>query len=221
MDQSSHTDRLSARKVAILDAAERLFSELGFEATSLNAVVELSGGSLATIYKLFGTKNGLFAEVVRRRGVSVDQIVREARAKPDLPMATLRRIYFRLHDRLFDEREMATFRYVISHGMADPDFIREFNVRTIQKGRDALTELFSELAEAGAIDIANPQLVARQFLDLIVMKMLSASLGMTEKATDWQADAEEELRLFARAIGLDQKGSRSGNLVTGRNTAGR
>ncbi|RYD43145.1 MAG: TetR/AcrR family transcriptional regulator, partial [Sphingomonadales bacterium] len=54
-------DRLSPRErrqSAILDAAESLFLEQGYERTSLAEIVKTSGGSLATLYELFGNKQG-------------------------------------------------------------------------------------------------------------------------------------------------------------------
>ena len=43
-----------------MEAARVLFVEKGYEHTSLGDIVERSGGSLATVYKLFGNKDGLY-----------------------------------------------------------------------------------------------------------------------------------------------------------------
>src|SRR3546814_3108340 len=50
--------RRQDRRKAILDAAESLFLDQGFDRVSLAAVVGQSGGSLATLYELFGNKQG-------------------------------------------------------------------------------------------------------------------------------------------------------------------
>src|SRR3546814_2798082 len=54
--------RQQDRRKAILDAAESLFLDQGFDRVSLAAVVGQSGGSLATLYELFGNKQGLRSE---------------------------------------------------------------------------------------------------------------------------------------------------------------
>src|SRR5262245_3793367 len=52
--------RGEARRQAMLQAAGELFLEHGFEGTSVSDVVKRSGGSLATLYAWFGSKEGLF-----------------------------------------------------------------------------------------------------------------------------------------------------------------
>ena len=50
--------RLDRRKRAIIDAARALFVEQGYERTTLKDIVDRAGGSLATVYKVFGNKDG-------------------------------------------------------------------------------------------------------------------------------------------------------------------
>ena len=50
-----------------VEVAEQLFLERGFAGTSVNEVVRLAGGSLATLYAEFGTKEELFEAVMSRR----------------------------------------------------------------------------------------------------------------------------------------------------------
>ena len=51
----------------MIEAAESLFLEQGYDATSLAAVVKRSGGSLATLYELFGNKQGLLRAIIELR----------------------------------------------------------------------------------------------------------------------------------------------------------
>lgn len=53
-------------KHRILDAAERLFAERGFDATSLRQVTAMAGTNLAAVNYHFGTKASLLAAVVAR-----------------------------------------------------------------------------------------------------------------------------------------------------------
>jgi AcrR family transcriptional regulator len=50
----------------VLDAAQRLFSERGIEATSMDAIADASGVSKATIYKHWPDKDALCLEVMSR-----------------------------------------------------------------------------------------------------------------------------------------------------------
>jgi Transcriptional regulator len=54
-----------ARK-AILDAAEQIFADLGFDGARIDAIAEASGYNKSLIFQYFGDKLGLYAEVIRR-----------------------------------------------------------------------------------------------------------------------------------------------------------
>lgn len=52
----------------ILDAAEEVFAEKGFYATTLREIAELAGCSVGSVYSFFVGKEDLFAAVFHRRG---------------------------------------------------------------------------------------------------------------------------------------------------------
>ncbi|KAA3627950.1 MAG: TetR/AcrR family transcriptional regulator [Proteobacteria bacterium] len=56
-----------ATKARILDAAERLFADKGFDATSLRTITAAAAVNLAAVNYHFGSKIGLLEEVFRRR----------------------------------------------------------------------------------------------------------------------------------------------------------
>lgn len=55
----------AAKGAAILDAAKRLFVELGFEGASMDQIAAEAGVSKLTVYSHFGDKETLFAEACR------------------------------------------------------------------------------------------------------------------------------------------------------------
>jgi len=68
-------------RAAILDAAERLFAEQGYEATSLNQVGAAAGVSRGTPGYFFGSKSDLYQAVLDRSFAEVREAVREGRAR--------------------------------------------------------------------------------------------------------------------------------------------
>ena len=72
------TDRAGSRSTreAVLDAAERLFAERGFEATSLNDVGAAAGVSRGTPGYFFGSKAELYRAVLERCFAEVRAAVR-------------------------------------------------------------------------------------------------------------------------------------------------
>src|SRR5258708_33735099 len=77
-------------KTRILDAAESLFMEHGFEATSLRSLTTAASVNLAAVNYHFGTKEDLFQAVLTRRPHPMNQeriglrepLDRESRCKP-------------------------------------------------------------------------------------------------------------------------------------------
>ena len=57
---------LTTTQIRILDAAEGLFVEHGYSATSLRAIASAAGVNLAATHYHFGSKQGLFASVFHR-----------------------------------------------------------------------------------------------------------------------------------------------------------
>lgn len=58
-------DKKQARKRSILDAAERLFAEKGYEGSSIRDVARATGVADGTIYNYFANKEALLDELVR------------------------------------------------------------------------------------------------------------------------------------------------------------
>jgi AcrR family transcriptional regulator len=58
--------RSQKRVDAILEAAGRLFSDAGFEATSMEAIAEEAGTSIGSVYQYFGDKRAVFLAMAER-----------------------------------------------------------------------------------------------------------------------------------------------------------
>lgn len=79
-----------ATQERLLDAAERLFAERGFEGTSLRAVTQAAGTSVSAAHYHFGSKRALWGATLRRRVEPVnrrrlellEQCIHEANGAP-------------------------------------------------------------------------------------------------------------------------------------------
>jgi TetR/AcrR family transcriptional regulator len=81
---TSTTDRTRdpvRTREAILDAAEQLFAERGYESTSLRDVGSMAGVSRATPGYFFGSKADLYRAVLERCFTAVREAVREGRRR--------------------------------------------------------------------------------------------------------------------------------------------
>ncbi len=62
----------------VLDAAERVMAEHGFEAATLACVVTEAGIPMSSVYHYFGSKDGILLAVMKRgadRGVTLKQLL--------------------------------------------------------------------------------------------------------------------------------------------------
>ncbi|HEX2104296.1 MAG TPA: TetR family transcriptional regulator [Solirubrobacteraceae bacterium] len=60
-------ERQARTRAELVDAAERLFSGQGFDATSLHAVADSAGYAKGAVYSNFASKEDLFFAVYERR----------------------------------------------------------------------------------------------------------------------------------------------------------
>lgn len=74
MTTAEPTDRASR----ILEAADELFAERGFDAVSVNDVAVLAGVNKALIFYYFGSKEGLFAHVIEPYYKAHREVLEEA-----------------------------------------------------------------------------------------------------------------------------------------------
>lgn len=77
-EQWTRERRRQHTQEVLIDAAEKVFAERGFEGTSLEEIAAASGYSRATIYKVFGGKTELFNAVHKRTNERFLEGFREA-----------------------------------------------------------------------------------------------------------------------------------------------
>lgn len=182
-------DRLSPRErrqSAILDAAESLFLEQGYERTSLAEIVKRSGGSLATLYELFGNKQGLLHAIATRwcDEAMLRSLGNEATGELS-SVDTLKAYAHRQSELMESPRAVALMRMLISESLRDREFAlqiyRDLHVPALEE----LIELFAEWAATGRAEIDDPKAAARLFFDIVVGdSMLNTLMGVEAEWLD-------------------------------------
>lgn len=177
MIENSDTCRLDRRKRAIVEAARDLFVEQGFERTTLGDIVERSGGSLATIYKLFGNKDGLLEAVVFEKASSGETIIVGAQQGGGTPAQILHRVGNALSAHFLEPDTVKLVRIVIARSISDADFARLFFERTATRTSDALERMFADWQARGIAMNGDPQMLAEMFLSLFVSDVHAEAVG--------------------------------------------
>lgn len=120
-------DRGVARRQAFLQAAREVFLEHGYEAASVNDVVRVAGGSLATLYAQFGNKEGLFLAFMQDQH---DRFAREMRppvSVDGMPLEeALQMVGEHFLRRLLQRDSLAFFRVMVSEGRKVPEQLRRY-----------------------------------------------------------------------------------------------
>ena len=86
------TEKRNARMAEIEAAAHALFAVQGFEGTSMLAIAKAAKASNETMYRWYGDKHGLFAQMVKRNAAEVSAALEAARQDEAPPLAVLSRI---------------------------------------------------------------------------------------------------------------------------------
>ena len=169
--------RLDRRRRAIIEAARTLFVERGYENATLGDIVERAGGSLATVYKLFGNKDGLLEAAVFEHASSGDEIVREAMEAGGDRAAILHRIAGAFDAHFLDVETVALVRIVIARSMSDREFARRFFERTATRTRAALEHVFRTWEHEGVAMNGTPELLAELFMGQFVSDVHSEAIS--------------------------------------------
>jgi AcrR family transcriptional regulator len=109
----------------LLDEAERLFAERGFEATSVRDITAAAGANLAAVNYHFGGKDNLYREVFRRRLTAVKEqrlaAVRGAASGADASLESIVRAFaVAVLEPFVDVREGVRITQLIVREFADP-----------------------------------------------------------------------------------------------------
>ncbi|CAA7622211.1 Transcriptional regulator [Candidatus Terasakiella magnetica] len=170
----------SAKREAILDAAQIAFLEEGYAATSMDAVATKAGVSKATIYAHFDSKDLLFAAVIHRRCESS-----EIYATPDKTLdarATLKAVATRLMTLLLSPEALSMYRVVVAESLRQPDLARAFYESGPARGKIEIGAIFSELHRRGELAVSDPWQAADQFVGMLRTDyFMRALLGLAQK----------------------------------------
>lgn len=163
---SQRNAQLEHRCQRFVEVAEELFLQHGFAGTSVNKVVSIAGGSLATLYSEFRNKEELFEAVMMRRASRLYSGILDEAAGTGLEESLLL-LGRKLLDFSLSEQSLAFYRLVVNEG---PRFPAVRNA-VYQKGWEPffahLADRFAGLAGKHAWTLEDPREAAELFVTLI------------------------------------------------------
>jgi len=176
------------RRKAFLAAARDVFLERGYANSSIDAVVERSGGSKATVYQLFGNKEGLLAALVAEGAEELAHLVDALPLDGGLE-ESLRKFGHGYLNLVLRPERLGLFRLVVGECARVPELGDVFYRSGPQSCGKGMTRFFSSVMERGLMRRADPERTAFQFVhalrgDLYMQVMLNPTRAPTPHEID-------------------------------------
>lgn len=163
--------RTEMRRSAILAAAVELFKEKGFERASMNELARRLGGSKATLYGYFPSKESLFVAVVKEVATGhLSEAVAEISGDA-VERSSLKDLLLRFGERMMvvltnDASALMVYRMVV--GEAGHSNVGQlFHDSGPAQLNEALVALFARAVERGELRPADPRVLAAHYAALV------------------------------------------------------
>ena len=199
---SRRAEQAKATRLAILEAAQRLFVTNGYGATSIREIAQEADVAVQTVYAVFGNKRQLVIELIEvavkgddealpvteRAEVQAIRAEPSARRRAELDAALSRKITQRL---------LPVFQIASDAASVDPDFA-ELNRAMIARRRAEIAQMAALLAGDGALRVSLDDAAASLFVlySPHVAQILTEHVGWSfDRYEKWLADAIERLVL--------------------------
>jgi AcrR family transcriptional regulator len=181
MTDAERPSRLAAgqdpvKRQQILEGANRVFSQMGFDAASMNDITREAGVSKGTIYVYFDSKEELFMELCNHyreilfadiyHALESDGDLREALIEFGTALATV----------VTSDVVIRAQRVVIGVAERMPSMSREFYERGPRRGQAMMRALIEKHVAAGILDIDDTELATYQLADLFMSGMFKKRL---------------------------------------------
>lgn len=162
------TKRGHERCLAILLSANELFVKQGYEAVSLDDIVQHAGGSKASIYKYFGNKEGLFKAICDYRSEQFHLDIKSSFEQENEDLKTyLNRILNNFLSHIFRPESISFIRLVLTQTQKNPElalYIHENGAKFIQ---NLIAQKLAQAHAAGEIYCAEPFLSAMYYFGIL------------------------------------------------------
>ena len=196
--------RTEEKRQEIMRIASELFDELGYERTSMSAIAAKVGGSKATLYGYFASKEDLLRAILDHDvSEEADRLLHEFLAAKDLRSGLIRLgiSYLSRH-----HARAASIRTVANQPMA-----QEFYESVLRPAWQRLADRFATMMKEGRLKFADPWTTAMHWKGLTEWDMLERHLLSANATADPNeivkaatAAADAFLKVYAAPLELGE-----------------
>lgn len=189
------------RQKRILAAAREVFLEQGYDNASINEIMCRAGGSLSTLYRLFGNKLGLFEAMMMQtsnRVFAAFEAVECSARRGDTPEQALKRYGHLLLERVLSPEAIGLYRLITTDCSSEREQIQAmFYAQGPKRINDKLSAYLKTQVEQGVLNIRDTELAAFQFLEMVKGNFqLRAMLGMPISDEERERAVDQAVELF-------------------------
>jgi AcrR family transcriptional regulator len=192
------------RREAILRIAHDIFLKNGYAATSMSSIAALVGGSKATLYAYFPSKEDLFAAVVGEKCEDILTVMFESEQDTGDFKAMLSHMAGRITQLMLRDDNIATYRLITAEAGRFPELGCAFYRSGPRKGREMLGGIFARAIEQGHLKPGDSIEMAQIFFDLCKGDLRDRKLWNVSDAptdADIEASSARAVRVFIAAYG--------------------
>ncbi len=175
-----------------LDAATEVFTEKGYQHARLSEIVARAGGSLATLYRVFGDKEGLARAIILRRLQDLNERMQALNLSGLPPKDALFTAAERIAQGMTTTEMLVVHRIAIGEGQSFPDLRDWFFDHAVASVRSTLSDYFEQEIAAGRLKMPSAPVAASQFF-----MMLFGDLVIRISSGNLRDPDPEELRSYA------------------------
>ncbi len=166
-DPEPATERGRYRRERIMDAATEVLIEQGYERASVSEIGRRAGGSLQTLYRQFGSKEGLLRAIIERKCRAVYGPLEPADILDQEPEQALYELGMRLAQLALTAEALMLYRIVLAEGHRNPALRRMFYEEGPGRAQELLAQYFRRQVERGRLRLGDCDVAAMQFLDMV------------------------------------------------------
>lgn len=162
------TKRGHERCIALLESAAELFLEHGYDAVSLDDIVNHAGGSKASIYKYFGNKDGLFKAICDYRR---DQFFKDICMPFNPDLLDFRNYLIQtltnFQEHLNQPEKAAFMRLVLEQSQRNPEIARHIHEHGPKQIQMAIAKALETAHNKGILVCTNPIFSAQFYFGIL------------------------------------------------------
>jgi TetR/AcrR family transcriptional repressor of mexJK operon len=192
-ENGSRASQQSPKRMAIVEAATRLFLDSGYDAVSMDAIAEAAQVSKRTVYSHFSNKETLFAGVMQTMCRRFNRFDESSELPPGAPEEVLTTIGVNFVALITSPEAIALYRLVTSEAPRHPELAEIFYANGPQNFCNVLSRYFEELSEKGLLCVDSPVIAANQYWELVKAPFhLKLLLGLAERPDEAAINAYVE-----------------------------